>query len=164
MLVAEAAAAALGDDRALQRLAHVGKEALLPGIALGVNRRAKDQRADRHRDDEIVTGLTGFVVLRSGVARFGAKNFLEPEVDQRAEVGRRFEEDVAAAPAIAAGRPALGHVFLAPPGDDAVTAVAGLERDRRFIDELHADRKSKREPRGSLLRSVRGEQRLTRPR
>jgi hypothetical protein len=39
-------------------------------------------------------------------------------------------------PAVAARRPALGDVLLAPPGNDAVAAVPGDNRDLYLVNEL----------------------------
>src|SRR5699024_8150325 len=43
----------------------------------------------------------------------------------------------AAIAAVAAVRPAVGHVFLAPKTQTAVAAVAGLDAQIGFIDEFH---------------------------
>ena len=137
VLVAEPAAAAFGDERALHRLAHIGEEPLGTDRAFGIDRRAVDERPDRHGDDQIVAGLARLVVLRTGVTGIGAENFLEAEIDERSDVGGRFEKHVAAAAAVAAGRTAFGHVFLTPPRVVAVAAVAGFVRDRCFVDKLH---------------------------
>src|SRR6202011_1169457 len=125
VLIALTAAPAFGDAHALVRRAQVGEQPRVPARAFGVDRGARDERADGHADDELLAGRTGFVVLAAAFARFRAELFLEAEVDQRAELGIRDQHDVAAAPAVAAGRPAFGHVLLAPPRDDAVAAVAG---------------------------------------
>jgi hypothetical protein len=51
------------------------------------------------------------------------------QVVQGVDAGIDVEDDVAAATAVAAGRSAARDIFLAPKGDDAVAAVACLDKD-----------------------------------
>ena len=121
--------------------------------------RAIDQRADRHRDRSRSSPLRpDLFEVPPGLAGFGRKAAPETKLDQRRELGRRFEIDAAAVAAVAAGRTALGNVLLATPRHDAVAAVAGGHRDRRFVDELHrADCSPQKEkgPNGPRSRSAR---------
>ena len=57
------------------------------------------------------------------------------EVGQVAQRGVAHEHDVAAAAAVAAVGPALGHVRLAAEGDDAVAAGAAAHVDLRAVVE-----------------------------
>ena len=59
------------------------------------------------------------------------------EVDQRVQVLPGLEHDVAAAPAVAAVRPAELDVFLPPEADHAVAAVTGAEVDLALVEEFH---------------------------
>ena len=58
-------------------------------------------------------------------------------VDQRVEPVDAFEDDVAAAPAIAAGRAAELDELFAPERHAAVAAVAGADIDLGFVKEFH---------------------------
>jgi hypothetical protein len=55
-----------------------------------------------------------------------------------AQVGVRYEDDVAAVAAVAAVRPALGDVFLAAKADRAVAAATALDRDAGPVVEQRA--------------------------
>jgi hypothetical protein len=55
------------------------------------------------------------------------------EVDQRVKLSVHLQDDVAPAPAIPASGTSPGHVFLAPKGDDSVSAVAGFHVDFGFV-------------------------------
>src|SRR5882724_3733302 len=71
------------------------------------------------------------------VAALGLEMLLVAIVDQRVEVGHRLDDDIAAAPAIAAIRPAELDEFLAPKADAAGPAVAALEIDLGLVEKLH---------------------------
>jgi len=58
-------------------------------------------------------------------------------VDQRVEVAVGHRPHAAAAPAVAAARPAARHGPLAPEGSAAVPALAGVHFDLRLVDEFH---------------------------
>jgi hypothetical protein len=83
-----------------------------------------------------LTAAAGFVRRSARFARLGREGTPKAKLDQRRKLGRRFEVDAAAVAAVAAGRTALGDVFLAPPGDDAVAAVPGGNRDLYLVNEL----------------------------
>ena len=137
MLVAQAAAPAFGDAHLLVGDAQVGEQPPHTAVAFEVQLDARDQRPDGDAHDQVVAGLTGFIGSLSGLAGFGPELFLIAEVDQRPEFGIGQQQHVAAAAAVAAGRSAFGHVLLTAPRDDSVAALAGRDRDARFVDELH---------------------------
>jgi hypothetical protein len=83
-----------------------------------------------------LTAAAGFVRRSARFARFGRKDAPKPKLDQRRKLRRRLEVDASAVAAVAAGGTALGNVFLAPPGDDAVAAVPGGNRDLYLVNEL----------------------------
>ena len=58
-------------------------------------------------------------------------------VDQRVQIVRRLQDDVPAAPAVAAVRPAEFDELLAPEADATGTAVAGLQIELGLIQKLH---------------------------
>jgi hypothetical protein len=60
------------------------------------------------------------------------------EINQRIQASDGFGDNIAAPTAIAAIRAAEFDEFLAPKGNDAVTAITGFHPDFRFIKELHA--------------------------
>jgi hypothetical protein len=55
-----------------------------------------------------------------------------------AQVGVRYEDDVAAPAAVSAVRPALGDVFLTAKADRAVAAATALDRDAGPVVEQGA--------------------------
>jgi hypothetical protein len=62
--------------------------------------------------------------------------FLEPEIDQCRDPRVGLERDVAALPAVAARRSALGDIFLSSPRDNSVPALSGGDGYRDFVDKL----------------------------
>src|SRR5258708_19560473 len=58
-------------------------------------------------------------------------------VDQGVEIGHRLEDDVAAAPAIAAVGAAEFDEFLAPETGRAGAALAALQVDLALVEKLH---------------------------
>ena len=127
VLVAAAAASALGDDQALVGLLEVVHQ--LAGF-LVVKR-----GADRHLQHDRMAVLAGAVGTHAVLAALRLVLGVEAEVDERVVALRRLHDDVAAAAAVAAGGAAAGHKLLAPEGHAAVAAVAGLYADFGFIDE-----------------------------
>lgn len=69
-------------------------------------------------------------------AALGAEMVLEAVVDERGELGGSLDDDVPAATAVPAVRPALGHVGLTPEGHAAGAAVASLDVDAADVGEL----------------------------
>jgi hypothetical protein len=59
------------------------------------------------------------------------------EIDQRIEIGDAFGPDIAAAPTIAAIRPAEFDEFFTPEGHAAIPAIAGADVDFGLIEEFH---------------------------
>ncbi len=115
-LVAVAAEPARRDDRPLA----VGDEV----EALAVE--ALDRRPRRHEDDQVLAPgavLVGALPVAAALRPVVARDPHRGEVAARA-VGD--EDDVAAAPAVAAVGPAPRHVRLAAEGDDAVAAGTAL--------------------------------------
>ena len=88
------------------------------------------------------------------------RNRLRAEGREIAQIGVGNEDDVAAAAAVAAVRPALGHELLAPEAEAAVAAAARLDANADAIVE-HAHRvtrrriTSRRRPRGTRPASSR---------
>src|SRR5690606_2167057 len=82
-------------------------------------------------DVEVGTALTGLLGSLARLAALGAEVLLVLEGDQRVEVRVHAEVDIAAVPAIAAVRPAEGHVLLSPETDRPVAAIAGFDVDLR---------------------------------
>ncbi len=94
MRVAEAAVAALGEQRAVADLRQVGEQRLL---VLGI-----DLRAGRHLDDAVIAVGAGAVLARSVAALLRLEVLLIAIVDQRVEVIDAFGPHVAAPAAVAA--------------------------------------------------------------
>ena len=130
--VAEATAAAGGDDDALPRLREVGE--LADGLLrLGVE--LAHDRAQGDLEDEV--GAVGAVALGALAVRaaLGAEVVLVAVVDQRRELRVGHDHDVAAVPAVAAVGAALGHERLAAERHAAGAAVAALDVDVGKIGE-----------------------------
>ena len=68
------------------------------------------------------------------------------EINQRIQASDRFGDHIAALAAIAAIRAAEFDEFLAPKGNDAIAAIAGLHPDFRFIKELHGSIRGASQP------------------
>src|SRR5271165_6508005 len=136
MLVSQAPASAFGDPHAFAAPAQIGQQ---PFAAVVLD--AVDEGSDRHGHDQVLGAAPGLVRSRARLAGLGREVLLEAKLDQRAQLRDGFEDDVAAAPPVAAGRTAFGDVLLAPPGHDAVAAAAAADRDRRFVYKLQGARR-----------------------
>ena len=129
MRVAEAARAAAGEDHGLLRPRQVGDQGL---AVLG-----EDLGAERQRELD-VGAVRARAVLAHAVGAAGRPEMLAVAVvDQGIELGVDPRDDMAAAAAIAAVRPAARDVLLPPETDAAVAAVAGAHVDLGLIEEAH---------------------------
>jgi len=133
VLVASAAASALGDDQTVIRSGKVVDQ--LAGIQV------VKRGAHRHLQGGGVAVETGTVGAHAVLAALRLVLRVIAEVDQRVMALRADHDYVAAAPAIAARRAAAGDELLPPEGHAAVAAVASLDSYLCFIDE-HRDRSS----------------------
>ena len=79
----------------------------------------------------------GLVAAHAVLALAGLEVLLIAVVDQCVEAVDAFGIDVAAAPAVAAVRPAELDELLAPERDGAVAAVAGADKDLGLVEEFH---------------------------
>src|SRR5215469_1131702 len=111
MRVAEAAIAALQEHVPLARLGEVEQHNLVLLV--------HDLRADRHAQHGAFARGAAAIGAHAVMAVLSAEMLLIAVIDERVEVGDRFDNDVAAAPAITAVRPAELDEFLAPERDDA---------------------------------------------
>ena len=127
--VAAAALAAAGEDDARVRTREVGDQ-----LALGAVRLRPD------RDRELDRGAVGAVLARAAarLAAAGLELRLRAERGEVAQAGVGDEDDVAAAAAVAAVGPALGHVLLAPEAQASVAAAARQHLDAGAIVEQEA--------------------------
>src|SRR5262249_6026754 len=98
----------------------------------------EDLRADRNLERDGRAGRTGAVGARAVIAAARLEVLGVAVVDQRVEVGHRLDDDVAAAPAVAAVGAAELDALLAPKADGAGTAVTALHEDLGLVQELHA--------------------------
>ena len=97
----------------------------------------EDLRADRHLErDRLAVGAVAVLAHAVG-ALGGLEVLLIAVIDQRVEAIDDFDDDIAAAAAIAAGGSAEFDILLAPERDAAVTAVAGADVNLGFIEEFH---------------------------
>ncbi len=169
--------AVLTDLRSARRLADRGREATIASPAATAPRdhdarprvreirdrqlaaRVVDLGAERHVHDRVTAAPARLAASFAVHAALTPQVALEAERREIAHVGIGEQHDIAAVSAIAAVGPALGHELLAPEGDAAVAAPAGLHDHRRAIVEVtfaaHAARASTRRPRRSR-RACRG--------
>ena len=139
MRVAEAAVAALRQHGALADLGEIGEQGLVVLVEhLG---------ADRDLQDHVGRGRARAVRAHAVAAGLGLEVLLVAVVDQRVEAVDAFDDDVAAASAVAAIRPAELDEFLAPERDAAGAAVAGADVDLGLVEKLHGIRWLRRETR-----------------
>ena len=79
----------------------------------------------------------GAVLAHAVAAGLGLEMLLVAVVDQRVEAVDAFDDDIAAAAAVAAVRAAEFDEFLAPERDAAGAAVAGADIDFGLVEEFH---------------------------
>ena len=97
----------------------------------------EDLRADRHLEhDRLAVGAMAVLAHAVGALR-RLEMLLVAIIDQRVEPVGDLDDDIAAAPAIAAAGPAELDILLAPKRHAAVAAVAGADIDLGFIEEFH---------------------------
>src|SRR5438477_8642960 len=129
MRVAEAAIAAAQQDDALARLGQIGEHGFLVVI--------EDLGPDRHPQHEIAALGAGLVGAGAATAFLSPKMLLIMVVDQRVQIVRRLEHDVAALAAIATIRPAKLDELLAAKAHGAAAAVTALQVDLGLVEEFH---------------------------
>jgi hypothetical protein len=105
-------------------------------VGLGV----VDHRAHRHDDLEVGTALAAAVGAAARLAVRRLEGAPVAEVGQRVESLVRDEVDAAAVAAVTAVRAPERDELLATEAHHAAPAVAGLDLDRGFVDELHGGR------------------------
>ena len=127
VLVAAAAATALGDDDLFVGVAEVVDE--LAGVVV------VKEGADGDFEDGVLAGGAGHVGAEAVAAALGLPLGVEAEVDEGVVGEGGLHEDVAAVAAVAAGWAAAGDELFAAEGHAAIAAVAGLDADSRFIDK-----------------------------
>src|SRR5713226_1875969 len=127
--VPQAAPPTLGEHPAPAGLAQVGEHLAARGVLHDGYR--------RHREEQLGRGVAVLVPAAPGLAVAGPVLALEAEVEQRGEPLVRFQDDVAAVPAVAPGGPSPRRVLLPPERHRARPAVACLDEDLGFVDELH---------------------------
>src|SRR5438552_2024268 len=79
----------------------------------------------------------GLVGAGAATAFLGTKMLLITVVDQRVQIVRRLEHDVAALAAIAAIRPAELDELLAAKAHGAAAAITALQIDLGLVEEFH---------------------------
>ena len=117
-----------------------GQEAL-PGFGEIEQARAGgigvDHGPDRHQHvDRFAIGARAVAAFPVASA-FGAMFRVKTELQQRVLMNGRYQENVAAASAIAARRAAARDVLLPPESHAAVAAVAGFHQDARLVEKQH---------------------------
>src|SRR6185437_11133030 len=127
--VAVAAVAALGEHDALADLGQVGEQSLVVFLEY--------LRATRQPEHDVLAASARALAARALMAGLGLEVLGVAVVDQRVETVDAFDDDVAAAPAVAAVRTAELDELLAAKSDTAVPAVAGADEDFGLVEEFH---------------------------
>jgi hypothetical protein len=107
-----------------------------------------DDRSDRDAQVDVLGALSGALLAAAALAVLRAEDTVIAIVDQRIDVAVGDRVYASAAPAVAAIRPAARDVLLAPEVDGPVSALAGVDRDARLIDELNVRRPVSGSPAG----------------
>src|SRR5436190_23988696 len=94
-----------------------------------------DERAARNFDQQVLARVAVHAFAHAWLALFGDQPWLIILRDQIVDVAIPLENDVPAAPAIAAAGPALGSISLALEGHGALPAVPGARIHFYFINE-----------------------------
>ncbi len=99
--------------------------------------RVRDDRADRHAQDDVVATLA-VTVCAAALFAVARLVFLRvPVVDQRVDIAVCNRIHAATPAAVAAVRPAERDELLAPHRRAAIPSVAGDDFNSRFVNELH---------------------------
>ena len=125
--VAASAAPAASDDDAL-----IGAGKIVQALAGSVV--IKDG-ADGDFEHDVVAFASALIAAFTVASALGLVFRVEAEMHQRVVALAGFHVNVAAAPAIAAGRAAARNELFAAKGDASVAAVAGFYADSGFINE-----------------------------
>ena len=97
----------------------------------------EDLGADRHFENDVLA-VGAVAVLAHAVGALGRlEMLLIAIVDQRVEAVDRLDDDVAAAAAVTAARPAELDELLAAKRHATVSTVAGADIDLGFVEEFH---------------------------
>src|ERR1700757_1372335 len=94
-----------------------------------------DHRAHRNFEHDVLALAARLVRAFAVASALGLVLGIEAEMDQRVVALAGFHDDVAAAPAVAAGGAAARDELLAAKGHAAIAAVTGLYPNFGFIDE-----------------------------
>src|ERR1700674_5279254 len=129
MGIAEASIAPLGEHRALADPGEVGQQRFVVGV--------ENLGAFGNLEHDAGAGRAGAVLAHAMTAGPGLEMLLIPIIDERVEAIHAFGNHIAAAPAIAAVRPAELDELLAPERHAARPAVAGADMDLGLVEEFH---------------------------
>ncbi len=129
MGVAEAAIAAARERDALADLGHVGDQRFFVLV--------EDLGSGRNLEDRVGALAAGAVLAHAVGAGLGLEMLLIAVVDQRVEAADAFDDDIAAAAAVAAVRAAEFDEFLAPERQAAGAAVARTDVNLGLIEKFH---------------------------
>ena len=127
VLVAPAAAPALGDEDALALVREVGDDFLRCFVA--------NDRSDRQLDGDVIAVVSGAVRAHAVLAAAGFPLALKLQVVERVQAPRGDDPDRSARAAVAAGRAAFRDELLAPKSDAAFPAVSGFDANGGLVDE-----------------------------
>ena len=129
MGVAESAVAALGEHQPLAGLGQVGDQ----GLAVLV----QDLGADGHLDDDAAPLGAAPIAPGAVPSAAGLEMLGVAKIDEGVEVGHDLDDDVAAAPAVAAVGAAERNELLAAKGHRTGAAVTAFDVNLGFVEKLH---------------------------
>src|ERR1700728_4764049 len=127
MPIPAAASASARREHALARRGQIEK--LYAGLVV------ENHSADWNLQDGVRAGFAMAIGTFAMAASVGAKFAIVAVAQQRIVVGIRFEVDVSAITAVAAGRAAARDVLLPAECDAAISAVAALYRNFGFVNK-----------------------------
>lgn len=127
--IAPAAPAARGSDESLFGFGEIAEK--FSGLAI------ENKSAYRHANNQGFGAFAMAVAALAVLSPRGSNDGSMLQIEQRAQVDVREEDDIASMSPVAARGSALGSKFLAPKGNGAVAAVAGFNWKNNFIYKSH---------------------------
>ena len=97
----------------------------------------RHHRAHRNGDVDVIAAVTRAIVAAAALAVLTPVGSGDAKVRERVHPLDRLQVDAAAESAVAAVGSSEGHELLAPETHAAAAAVAGLNLELGFVDELH---------------------------
>ena len=97
-----------------------------------------NDRTHRHTDDHVFAASASTKLSRTLSTIFALMNSSIPKIEQCTKFRVGLEIDSSPVTAIASIRAAFRDVFLAPPRDHPVAALAGFDANESLINKVHS--------------------------